>query len=162
MKAFSVRQPWAWLIIHGPKCYENRAWPKRHPGRSFRGPVLIHAAQGMTQAEYQEAAITAHGYEIDLPPARELQRGGIIGQVEILDWHDQAPQMPFAFGSGFSLHPLNKQALPFQACAGALGFFTPHYAPGGPLPPPRWSLPKGQPAAAPASEPETPSLFATP
>jgi ASCH domain len=40
MKALSVRQPWAWLIIAGHKDVENRSWTT-----TYRGPLLIHAAR---------------------------------------------------------------------------------------------------------------------
>ena len=39
MKALSVRQPWATLIVCGRKRIETRTRPTRH-----RGPLLIHAA----------------------------------------------------------------------------------------------------------------------
>ena len=38
MKALSVRQPWAELIVAGLKDVENRTWRT-----DYRGPVLIHA-----------------------------------------------------------------------------------------------------------------------
>ena len=50
MKALSIRQPWAWLIVHGSKRVENRS-RRTH----YRGPVLIHASAGMTIREYHEA-----------------------------------------------------------------------------------------------------------
>src|SRR3990167_9411398 len=50
MKALSIRQPWAWLILHAGKDIENRGWPT-----SFRGRFLIHASKGMTRAEYELA-----------------------------------------------------------------------------------------------------------
>ena len=50
MKALSIRQPWAWLIVNGHKDIENRSWPTR-----FRGPVLIHAAKGMTMSSTKSA-----------------------------------------------------------------------------------------------------------
>src|SRR3972149_11819690 len=40
MKALSIIQPWAWLIVHGHKPVENRRWPT-----SFRGQFLIHAGK---------------------------------------------------------------------------------------------------------------------
>jgi hypothetical protein len=42
MKAFSVRQPWAYLICAGIKPIENRTWklPEKHKGER----VLIHAS----------------------------------------------------------------------------------------------------------------------
>ena len=38
MKALSVKQPWAELIVAGVKDVENRSWATDH-----RGPLLIHA-----------------------------------------------------------------------------------------------------------------------
>jgi|ERR1039458_8111645 hypothetical protein len=38
LKAISIRQPWAWLIVNGYKDVENRIW-----AANVRGRVLIHA-----------------------------------------------------------------------------------------------------------------------
>jgi hypothetical protein len=40
MRAITVRQPWAWAIVHGGKDVENRT---RNIAGSYRGPVAIHA-----------------------------------------------------------------------------------------------------------------------
>src|SRR5690349_14501124 len=40
MKALSIRQPWAWLIVNGHKPVENRSWPTKYTGK-----LLIHAGQ---------------------------------------------------------------------------------------------------------------------
>lgn len=50
MRALSLTQPWAWLVVHGGKLVENRVWNTRH-----RGPFLIHAAKAMTATQYAEA-----------------------------------------------------------------------------------------------------------
>lgn len=121
MKAFSVRQPWAWLIVNGHKRFENREWQPRNPCRRFRGRVLIHASKGMTREEYLIGADHAEDYGITLPPMEDLDRGGIVGETEIVDWHDRAPDLPFAFTSGLELR--NSRPLPFRPCKGALGFF---------------------------------------
>ncbi|HDU8694716.1 TPA: ASCH domain-containing protein, partial [Morganella morganii subsp. morganii] len=42
MKAISIRQPWAWLIVNGHKDIENRSWRTK-----YRGQVLVHASQGV-------------------------------------------------------------------------------------------------------------------
>ena len=55
MLALSIRQPWAWLIVHGWKDIENRTWRTR-----VRGRFLIHAAKGMTNREYLDAIEFAH------------------------------------------------------------------------------------------------------
>lgn len=54
--ALSIRQPWAWLIIHGGKDIENRTWPTR-----FRGRVAVHAGKGMTRDEYEAAMLFIAG-----------------------------------------------------------------------------------------------------
>lgn len=122
MKALSVRQPWAWLIVNGHKQYENREWQVNNPCRRFRGPVLIHASKGMTQDEYLIGEITTEELGVTLPKFEDLERGGIVGKTEIVAWHDEAPDMPFAFTSGLELR--NSQPLPFRPCQGALGFFN--------------------------------------
>jgi hypothetical protein len=38
LKAISIRQPWAWLIVNGYKDVKNRIW-----AANLRGRVLIHA-----------------------------------------------------------------------------------------------------------------------
>ena len=40
MKALTIKQPWAYLIIHGGKDIENRTWRTK-----YRGRILIHAAK---------------------------------------------------------------------------------------------------------------------
>lgn len=57
MKALSIRQPWAWLVVHGPKRIENRSW---HLPPSMVGQrIYIHAAAGMTYDEYFDAVSMA-------------------------------------------------------------------------------------------------------
>lgn len=119
MKALSIRQPWAWLIINAGKDIENRSWPTR-----FRGRVLVHAAQGMTRQEYVDVErflATQYGGRIQLPPADDLERGGIIGSVEIVDCTSESSS-PWFFGPyGFVLR--NPEQLPFAPLRGRLGFF---------------------------------------
>ena len=83
MIALSIRQPWAWLIVHAGKDIENRTWPTR-----FRGRVLVHASKGMTHAEYEAACdhLWLHGGPaIEPPDFHALERGGIVGSVELVD-----------------------------------------------------------------------------
>jgi hypothetical protein len=129
MLALSVRQPWAWLIIHGhsqnKKDIENRTWPTK-----VRGRVLVHASRGMTRQEYDDVRgwlrrFNRPGVYSDmpypLPLVSDLQRGGIIGSVEIVDCVMQSAS-PWFFGPfGFVLR--DPVLLPFRACKGQLGFF---------------------------------------
>ena len=84
MKALSVRQPWAWAILHG-KRIENRTWAS-----SFRGWVLIHAtASGAERGalEYVNRVLD-QTRRIQLHPEDEqaLPRGAIVGAARIVDW----------------------------------------------------------------------------
>lgn len=116
MKALSIRQPWAWLILHGGKDIENRTWKT-----NFRGRVLIHAAKGMTDAEYAVASRYASRRWISLPLFEKLPRGGIVGSVEIVDCVQQDASRWFEGPHGFKL--TNPESLPFVPLKGALGFF---------------------------------------
>ena len=119
MKALSIRQPWAWLIVNGHKDIENRTWTTKQ-----RGLVLVHASQGMTRQEYDDCMVCAirTGLRSYFPRFEDLARGGIVGQVEIVDCVRES-NSPWFFGPvGFLLR--NAQPLPFQKTKGALGFFN--------------------------------------
>lgn len=118
MKALTIRQPWAWLIIHAGKDVENRTWPTRQRGR-----VLIHAAKGMTAGEYIEAARFLLNVDpaLLLPDINTLQYGGIIGSIEIVDCVSESDSPWFVGPHGFAL--ANPEPLPFVPMKGRLGFF---------------------------------------
>ena len=93
MKALSIRQPWAWLIVNGHKDIENRCW-KTH----FRGKIYVHASKGMTRGDYLACEICCSDIPgAELPPFETLERGGIVGTVEIVDCVDQDAS-PWFFG----------------------------------------------------------------
>jgi hypothetical protein len=115
MKAISVRQPWAWLIVHG-KDIENRKW-RTH----YRGPVLIHAAKGMSYDEYQMTKLYAAQRGITVPDRHRIERGGIVGMTEIVDCVTKSDSRWFMGPMGFVL--ANTKPLPFIECSGALGLF---------------------------------------
>lgn len=124
MKALSIRQPWAWLILYAGKDIENRTWRT-----TYRGPVLLHAAAGMTKIEYAEAVATARRARevmgaipgLMMPPFASLERGGIVGQFEIVDVV-QSSVSPWFFGPyGFVIE--NAKPAPFRQMTGKLGLF---------------------------------------
>lgn len=118
MKALSVRQPWAWLIVNGHKDIENRSWPTK-----VLGTVLVHASKGMTRDEYEaaEQTIGMHGMDIPLPAIEDLERGGIVGTVDIVGCTPLSTS-PWFFGPyGFKL--ANAKPVPFVPLLGKLGFF---------------------------------------
>jgi hypothetical protein len=116
VKALSIRQPWAWMILHGGKDIENREWPTR-----VRGRVLIHASKGITPDEYRDAVWYADQRGVAVPHEVNMQRGGIVGSVEIVDCVMRSDSPWFMGKYGFVLR--NPVLLPFQPCRGALGFF---------------------------------------
>lgn len=121
--ALSIRQPWCWAILHG-KDIENRDWPTK-----VRGRVCLHASKGMTRGEYEDCLATIHGISVErpfpsgltLPAFDELQRGGIVGTVEITDCVSSSAS-PWFFGRyGFVLR--NAQPTELVPVKGALGLF---------------------------------------
>lgn len=123
MKALSIRQPWAWLIVNGFKPVENRTWET-----FYRGPVLIHAGKGMTAADYEACQIFMAGEPtmrtvLDVLPApADLQRGGIVGRAEVVACIRQH-ESPF-FTGPFGHVMANARPLPFAPVKGALGYFN--------------------------------------
>jgi len=118
VKALSVQQPWAWLIVNGWKNVENRTWKT-----NVRGEIAIHAGKTFDHAGYEwvEEAFP----EIWMPSPEEFEKGGIVGTVKI---HDCVEEMtsPWFFGPyGFVLvGGLHKD---FKPCRGQLGFFNVDY-----------------------------------
>lgn len=83
MKALSIRQPWASLIMAGVKPVENRTWPSK-----YRGRLAIHAAKAwdnegekfiLDQEEFFQNAL---GRIVE--GAKNL-RGGFLGSVNMID-----------------------------------------------------------------------------
>jgi hypothetical protein len=60
--------------------------------------------------------------------------GGIVGRAEIVDCVTEMDSRWFFGRYGFVLR--NAEALPFQPCRGALGFFTPDFTAPEPAPQP--------------------------
>ena len=141
MKALSIRQPWAWLILHAGKDIENRDWNDQYPAlhearrlvddaiKNDGGQFLIHASKGMTRDEYEDCLSVAHDVcrvrpapaGLTMPALHELPRGGIVGSAQLYDVvteHDS----PWFFGRiGLVLRDVKERE--FFPCKGALGFF---------------------------------------
>ena len=138
--ALSVRQPWAWAIIHAGKDIENRDWRRPNPGLTFRGRTCIHASAGMTRREYESAADFMAELNVPCPPPAELDRGGLIGMVDVVDIVRDDDSPWFVGRLGLVLR--GAVPLDFIPCAGALGFFGWERSDGSNVPAPaRWMLP---------------------
>lgn len=85
MRILTVRQPWAWAIIHGGKDVENRV---RNIAGSYRGPVAIHAAKvndADAWAALGRTSLTAYSRALDV--RESLIGGAIIGVVDLTNVH---------------------------------------------------------------------------
>lgn len=68
VRALSVRQPWAALIVDGVKDVENRTWSTPH-----RGPLAIHAARTPVEVIASRS------------PLEHYTFGAVIGVVDLVD-----------------------------------------------------------------------------
>jgi hypothetical protein len=126
MKALSILQPWAWLIVNGHKDIENRTWRT-----TFRGEVLIHAGKSLDVDSLMWLANNFHqlGLSHDLAGkliaiARNeirLERGGIVGMATVTDCVNASKSKWFNGPWGFVLADV--LPVPFVPFRGSLGFF---------------------------------------
>ena len=70
MKALTVRNPWASLIVNGYKKYEFRSWKT-----NYRGKILIHAGLSLEK----DMLNRFKDYNLD------CITGAIIGEADIVD-----------------------------------------------------------------------------
>lgn len=124
MKAISIRQPWAWLILFGGKTIENRTW-RTH----LRGRVLIHASQHADLGEWHRAVEFARDVcgvnqqVLDLMgEMKQMPRGGLVGSVEIVDCVSTSDSPWFVGPNGFVLR--NPRPMTFVRCLGTQRFFN--------------------------------------
>jgi hypothetical protein len=94
LRVLTVRQPWAWAIIHGGKDVENRV---RSLG-PYRGPVAIHAGVGpfAKDNDASRALRAAHGTEV----GTELVFGAVIGVVDLYGVHEDCSEPVEGYGYG--------------------------------------------------------------
>lgn len=124
MKALSIMQPWAWLIVNGFKDIENRDWRRDHPDIGYRGEFLIHTGlKDDKNFDWLEYGALCNQV---IPRIEDLPRGGIVGIAEIVDCVKDHPSPWFCGRYGFVLR--NARPLEFRPCVGRLGFFNPDYS----------------------------------
>ena len=114
MRVLTVKQPWAWGLIFGPKRVENRSWDT-----AYRGPLLIHAGKSRSDLD------DARDLFPDLPLT--LDFGAILGVVDLVDCvpFDRVRDDPFAEGPWCWI-TTNPRPLPqSHPCNGALGLWVP-------------------------------------
>lgn len=142
MRALSIRQPWAWLIVRPDltdpaaraaalsagliKIVENRSW-----STSYRGELLVQASKTCARRYYDEVMESLRAqFGRDCPPVPaydDLERGGVVGVAEIVGCVSDtlsltSAQLPWFQGEyGWLL--ANTRPLPFHPCKGSLSFF---------------------------------------
>jgi len=95
MKALSIQQPWASLIVAGIKDVENRTWSTR-----YRGPLAVHAGSKLNKATARDAfsrlervqlvtlcnciALTT-SKDVLTVTLDDVPRGAVIGVVDVVD-----------------------------------------------------------------------------
>lgn len=85
MKALTICQPYAELILRGDKRVENRKWNTR-----YRGPLLIHAGKSR---DWLDLVPAPYEPRLGLLPydsrygirLQEMAFGAIVGRVEVID-----------------------------------------------------------------------------
>lgn len=111
MKALSIRQPWAHLIVSGVKTVENRFWTTE-----YRGVLLIHAAIGIAR----EANSDLRRLRVEVPDS--LPRGALIGFAELVDVVTESQDRFFTGPFGLVLRNAQPLACPIPF-AGRLRLF---------------------------------------
>lgn len=111
IKALSILQPYAWLIVTGKKDIENRTW-----WTGYRGPVWIHAGKTYGKRDHEDDADCYADY-----PEREAMIGGIVGIATITDCVKSSESKWFNGPYGFVLK--DARQFPLVPMRGALSFF---------------------------------------
>ena len=115
MRALTVRQPWAWSIMHAGKDIENRSWSNKH----CTGTIAIHS--GLRMDDIGDLPRGARR-----PDPEVLVTGAIIGVVDIVGIVKRHRSKWFTGPLGWVLS--NPRPLPKPVpCTGALGLWeVPH------------------------------------
>jgi hypothetical protein len=155
VRTLSLRQPWAWAVIHAGKRVENRKWNSLK-----RGPFLLHASLTCARGYYEESvrwmvrsgfvrsplfglgvieqsALRALGVDPTrlplVPRLEDLLRGGIVASANLVDVLPPAPtgipRRPWHMAEQFGFVLEDVEELSFQPLRGCLGFFdseSPH------------------------------------
>jgi len=121
VKALSLRQPWAWLVVDGPKRIENRKWKTK---LELPLPFLIHSAGTFTKADLAFAESWC-GITMPKLSSHVYRMGGILGAAVITHIYPRGAEDGGVWHMkeqyGYKLESIT--ALPFRPLKGQLGFF---------------------------------------
>jgi hypothetical protein len=162
--ALSVRQPWAWAIIHGGKDIENRSRHAVANGNMKPARICIHASAGMTRDEYEHARELIEQLGVKCPRPDELIRGAIIGTVDVIDVVKEHASQWFYGQTSNDRGLVLRDPRPCDpvSCKGELGYFAWKESAGDRAQALPWMIKwPGAVAAPPAIEAHDPDLFST-
>lgn len=113
MRAFSVRQPWAWAVLYAGKDVENRT-----RGTSFRGSLALHASTLPAAGDVRDPR-TGEPF----PPEAMTTRGAVVGVVDVVDSTSGPVDSPWWQGPA-AWRLANPRALPEPVpCPGRLSLW---------------------------------------
>lgn len=125
MKALSIRQPWAQLIVEGLKDIENRSWYTR-----VRGEILVHAGQRFDAEAF--LWLLNEWHRVGLPGAvgdfcdrwkrTRFPTGGIVGRTTLVECVS-AHESPWKDAGSWGFVLTDSAPLELRPCRGRLGFF---------------------------------------
>ena len=118
MKVLTVRQPWAWAIIHAGKDIENRTWATGH-----RGPLAIHASRRRPTREDMEWCRQYFAERgVTMPDTFAL--GVVVGAVDLTDCLTRPPRVDRWWMGPVGWQLRNPRPLPPTPLHGQLGLFS--------------------------------------
>jgi len=126
LRALSLWQPWAWLVVHGLKDVENRSWQT-----NYRGPLVIQAGLRWDDFYVTDTLsdLVKRGLiqESELPRLGDLRagRGKALGYVDVKGCKkSDGHRSPWANGTGFCFELGDARTFPLMTLRGRQGLFS--------------------------------------
>ena len=94
MKALSIRQPWAWLIVNGYKDVENRSWQTKYRGRLYVHASGTHVRKASSYRLVQELGTIEQAARYGRDHYVHFETDGcIVGEVTLMNvlWGQDSP-----------------------------------------------------------------------
>ena len=112
LRALTVKQPWAWAILHAGKNIENRSWENQYT----IGTIAIHAGLGRGDLDLLPPRVRC-------PTEEELVHGAIVGVVDVVDVVKRHRSKWFIGPLGWVLKNPRPLRRPIR-CGGKLGLWV--------------------------------------
>jgi len=140
VKALSICQPWAWLILHAGKDVENRTYRTSHRGvvllhvpryPMFRSDCVVRGSKFPHLAMYGDWPrkvelqqwVSERAPGVVVPPVSEMPMGGIVGWFNLFGCVEGHPS-PWSFAHSRWQWMFDQvHHLPFTPCKGRPGLF---------------------------------------